>query len=123
MAIQYHCVDLGRVLDVQERVRIEQNEIGKFSFLDCAELSFPSEITCGIFRCGLKRLVGREAGANKQLELVMKTKAGKHERITKIGSRENRHTEFVHHPDRSEQLLESLLTYFERELLRLSWWL
>src|SRR5688500_18733858 len=102
MAIQYHCVDLGRVLDVQERVRIEQNEIGKFSFLDCAELSFPSEITCGIFRCGLKRLVGREAGANKQLELVVKTKAGEHERISQVRSRKNRNTHLVHQRDSGE---------------------
>src|SRR5581483_1399053 len=65
-----HCANLRRVVNIDEWIRIEQNDVGSFSGGDGAEITLTHEC-CGIGGCRAQRAGGREARFDQQGKLFV----------------------------------------------------
>src|SRR6185312_11116176 len=80
-AIRYDRGNPARVSNVAERVRVEEHQIGHFSFRYCSEGVGRGEIFSGVVSGSAQCFERREPRADQQLKLLVKAESRKHERL------------------------------------------
>ena len=97
VAVGDHGVDLADVVDVGERIGVEEDEVGEFAFGDRALGGLGAEEFRGIAGGGLQRFHRSESGFDEVGEFIVEAEAGEDEDPGRgIGAGEKRHAGVVH---------------------------
>src|SRR5712692_9655418 len=70
-AVLHHAANLARLLDVGERISVDEDEVGKFTGLYAAEIACGAESVSGYCGRCLQRFERSEAGVHVVLQLGM----------------------------------------------------
>src|SRR5689334_18059288 len=84
-----HGTDLIDVFDVGERIGVKDDEIAEAAGLNRADLAFLMEKLGVVFRAGLERLHGGEAGVHEHAHLLAEGQSGSGGSTGSIGAGEN----------------------------------
>jgi len=96
-------------LDVDQGIRVEEEEVGKLARFDCASrLEFAQKL-CGIFCGRLKCLHGSETSLDQESELFVERGAGEDVGSGRVGSCHEVHAGGLHLADDLDGLGEQLL--------------
>ena len=78
LASDDHGSDTGGIADIDERVRIQQHQVGALPNLDGTLRSFAPEKAGRVDRRGLKSFQGSEPGFGQPFELIVQAKTRNH---------------------------------------------